>query len=153
MNVLDLERYLKGTVHYYSCQNALLIPTHSVIHISPFTLFSAFFRPAVASFLCRRVASHLRLTRPLLPLLLRCVGANQQRAFGHGVSRRRLLHHGGRGFGGGLRRLRPLPDAAAADVAAAEPPAAAATVSAVPSATAPAIPAGEQTHKLSCLHH
>jgi len=51
------------------------------------------YRPDAPPLLGGRLASHLRLPGPLLPVGLRRLGANQQPALGHGVPRRRLLHH------------------------------------------------------------
>ncbi|XP_061676381.1 uncharacterized protein LOC133501000 isoform X6 [Syngnathoides biaculeatus] len=89
----------------------------------------------------RRVASHVRVAGPLLPVLVRRLGANHQSAFGRGLAGRGLLRHAGgerrrRHAGRGLRvdggRLPPAAQPAAAappvPAAAAALPAAAAAV-------------------------
>lgn len=52
------------------------------------------YRPGAPSLLCRCLASHLRLTGPVLPVVLRRLGPNHQPALGRGLARCRLLHHG-----------------------------------------------------------
>lgn len=51
-------------------------------------------RPSASPLLCRRLASHLRLTGPVLPVVLRRLGPNHQSALGRGLARSGLLHHG-----------------------------------------------------------
>lgn len=96
-----------------------------------------FSRSDTAPLLSRGVASHIRLPGPLLPLLLWCLGADQQRSLRCGVSPCWFLCYGNwrlRQPGGSS-----LPDAAAA--AAAHPPAAESTTTAAADPTDPALPA------------
>lgn len=103
-------------------------------------------RSDITPVLSRGVASHVRLPGPLLPLVLRRLGTNQQRPFGRGVSPSWFLHHGDgrlRWAGSSL----PVPAAAAAAVQppAAEPPPAAAAAPADPAVPATAAPAVSTT--------
>lgn len=84
------------------------------------------------------MAPHVRLPGPLLPLLLRRLGAHQQRPLRGGVPGRRLL----RGGDGRLRRPGSLPVAAAAAVHA---PAAEPTAAAAADPADPALPATAAT--------
>lgn len=54
------------------------------------------YRPGPPPLLSRRVASHVRVPGPLLSVLVRRVGANQQSAVTRGLAGRGLLHPGGR---------------------------------------------------------
>lgn len=104
-------------------------------------------RSDITPVLSRGVASHVRLPGPLLPLVLRRLGTDQQRPFGRGVSPSWFLHHGDgrlRWAGGGSL---PVPAAAAAAVQppAAEPPPAAAAAPADPAVPATAAPAVSTT--------
>lgn len=51
-------------------------------------------RPGTSSLLCRRLASHVRLTRSLLPVVLWRLGPDHQPALRCGLACCRLLHHG-----------------------------------------------------------
>ena len=97
-------------------------------------------RSDTAPLLSRGVASHVRLPGPLLPLVFRCMGADQQRSIRRGVSPCWLLRYGD----WRLRRAgsSSLPvSAAAAAAAAVQPPTAESTTTAAADPTDPALPA------------
>lgn len=94
-----------------------------------------FSRSDIAPLLSRGVASHIRLPGPLLPLLLWCLGADQQRSLRGGVSTCWLIH-GGDWW---VRRAGSLP--VAATTAAVHSPAAESTTAAAADPTDPALPA------------
>lgn len=97
-------------------------------------------RSAFASFICRSMASHVRLPGSVLPFVLWCLGANQHWAIRHGFSCCWLLHSEW-SFWRRLWLLHPLSVSAAAHTPAAEPLPAAAADAAVPAAAAYAVPA------------